>query len=195
MDEIFQKKAEIRQETMELLGSLPADDIAAMVNRIEERLFDFANFLESNVSLLYVNSPTEVATNKILKRCFEENKIVILPGFDPDNYSMMLYKVDNLETDLKMGLRGKLEPDPEKCKTVPIEYIDIAIIPGVTFDEKGGRIGSGEGYYDRLIPELSITTRKVALAYEKQILPQVPMESHDKYVDIIISEKRIIYKI
>jgi 5-formyltetrahydrofolate cyclo-ligase len=62
-------------------------------------------------------------------------------------------------------------------------------------DEKGGRIGSGEGYYDRLIPELSITTRKVALAFEEQIIPQIPIESHDKHIDIIITDKRIIYKI
>ena len=78
---------------------------------------------------------------------------------------------------------------------MPIECIDIAIIPGVAFDEKGGRIGTGSGYYDRLIPKLSITTRKVALAFEDQIISQIQMESHDKYVDIIITEKRIIYKI
>jgi len=78
---------------------------------------------------------------------------------------------------------------------VPVECIDIAIIPGVAFDEKGGRIGSGEGYYDRLIPKLPITTRKVALAFENQIIRQIQMESHDKHVDIIITEKRIIYKI
>ena len=76
-----------------------------------------------------------------------------------------------------------------------IERIDIAIVPGVALDEKGGRIGSGEGFYDRLIPKLPVTTRKVSLAFECQIVQQVPMESHDKYVDIIITEKRIIYKI
>ena len=77
----------------------------------------------------------------------------------------------------------------------PMERIDIAIIPGLAFDEKGGRIGSGRGYYDRLIPKLAITTRKVALTFEEQIIPQIPMESHDKHVDIIITEKRVIYKI
>jgi len=76
-----------------------------------------------------------------------------------------------------------------------MDRIDIAIIPGLAFDEKGGRIGLGTGYYDRLIPRLAITTRKVALTIEEQIVPQIPMESHDKHVDIIITEKRIIYKI
>ena len=62
-------------------------------------------------------------------------------------------------------------------------------------DEKGGRIGTGKGYYDRLIPDLPITTRKVGLVFEDQIVPIVPMESHDRHVDIIVTEKRIIYKI
>jgi len=108
---------------------------------------------------------------------------------------MKLFKVDNPDTDLMPGPRGILEPDSSRCNLVPIECIDIAIIPGVAFDEKGGRIGSGNGYYDRFIPKLSITTRKVALTFENQIIPQIQMESHDKYVDIIITEERIIYKI
>jgi 5-formyltetrahydrofolate cyclo-ligase len=96
---------------------------------------------------------------------------------------------------LKSGQNGILQPDPGKCRTVPIDCIDIAIIPGIAFDEKGGRIGSGDGYYDRLIPHLPVTTRKVALALDDQIIPQVPIEPHDKHVDIIITDKRIIYKI
>jgi 5-formyltetrahydrofolate cyclo-ligase len=78
---------------------------------------------------------------------------------------------------------------------VPIDCLDIAIIPGVAMDEKGGRVGQGNGYYDRLIPDLPITTRKVGLVYELQIVSSVPLESHDKHVDIVITEDRVIYKI
>jgi len=106
-----------------------------------------------------------------------------------------MMKVDKLDTYLRLGGRGILEPDPKRCKIVPIDSLDIAIIPGIAFDEKGGRIGSGDGYYDRMIPKLPITTRKVALSLECQIFPQIPMESHDKYIDIIITDKRVIYKI
>ena len=119
----------------------------------------------------------------------------MLPAYNTETHAMTLMKVDALDKDLCDGPRGILEPNSERCKAVPIERIDIAIIPAVALDEKGGRIGSGQGYYDRLIPELSITTRKVALAFEEQIIPQVPIESHDKHIDIIITEKRIIYKI
>jgi len=195
MDEIRATKEEIRNDIAKRLAVLADSALEAKARQIENRLFDFANFLESNIVLLYINSANEVISRNIIARCFDYNKIVILPAFDIHTYEMKLMKVDNLETDLKLGARGIFEPDEMNCNVVPIECIDIAIIPGAAFDEKGGRIGSGEGYYDRLIPKLSITTRKVALAFENQITQQIQMESHDRYVDIIITEKRIIYKI
>jgi 5-formyltetrahydrofolate cyclo-ligase len=195
MEEIQNNKHDIRNDMAKAIDAFSKEEIAEKVSRIEARLFEFANFLESNISLLYVNHGFEVSTRGIIDRCLGYNKIVVLPAFNMETYQMQLMKVDNLETDLKMGPRKILEPDPANCKIVPIERIDIAIIPGVALDEKGGRIGSGEGFYDRLIPKLPITTRKVSLAFESQIIQQVPMESHDKYVDIIITEKRIIYKI
>jgi 5-formyltetrahydrofolate cyclo-ligase len=131
----------------------------------------------------------------IIRRTFDQNKIVVLPLVKTDTKKIKLFKIDAFAKDLKSGQTGILQPDPGKCRTVPIDCIDIAIIPGVAFDEKGGRVGSGDGYYDRLIPHLPVTTRKVALALDYQIIPQVPIDSHDKHVDIIITDKRIIYKI
>lgn len=195
MNEIRKTKEEIRNDIANRLAALADSAVEAKARQIEKRLFEFANFLEANVVLLYINSASEVNSRDIIKRCFDYNKIVILPAFNIDTYEMKFMKVDNLETDLKLGPRGIFEPDEMRCNVVPIECIDIAIIPGTAFDEKGGRVGSGEGYYDRLIPKLSITTRKVALAFENQITQQIQMESHDKHVDIIITEKRIIYKI
>ena len=195
MEEIQNTKHDIRNDMAKAIDSFSKEEIDEKTSRIETRLFEFANFLESNISLLYINHDLEVTTRGILDRCLGYNKIVVLPAFNTETYQMKLMKVDNLDADLKIGPRGILEPDPVTCKVVPIERIDIAIIPGVALDEKGGRIGSGEGFYDRLIPKLPITTRKVSLAFECQIVQQIPMESHDKYVDIIITEKRIIYKI
>ena len=195
MEEIRKTKSEIRDNIAKMIGTLSEDKFAEKTGTIEKRLFDFANFLEANIALLYMSHNNEVGTREIIKRCFDYTKIVALPAFDKEKHEIILKKVDNLDTDLMPGPRGVLEPITGRCKTVPIASIDIAIIPGIAFDEKGGRIGSGDGYYDRLIPRLSITTRKVALAFECQIVQQVPMESHDKHVDIIITEKRIIYKI
>ena len=195
MEEIQIVKNQIREEIAEKFAALSANEIAEKTKAIENRLFDFANFLESKIALLYVNNKHEVLTGNILKRAYIYNKIVVLPVYNTENFEMELKKVDNLEKDLNPGPRDILQPDESRCKVVPIDKIDIAIIPAVALDEKGGRIGSGNGYYDRLIPRLAITTRKVALAFEEQIIPQVPIESHDKHVDIIITENRVIYKI
>ena len=195
MEDIKEKKREIREDMAKKLKEFSAGELIEKTRGIEERLFEFANFLEAKVVLLYMHTNGEVVTNDIIKRCFESDKTVVLPAFDTTKHTMQLMRVDNLDSDLKLGPRGILEPNPERCKIVPIDYIDIAIIPGVALDEKGGRIGSGEGCYDRLIPKLSITTRKVALALESQIIQQAPVEPHDKHVDIVITEKRIIYKI
>ena len=195
MEEIRQTKDEIRGTIEKTLAALSDKEIKDKTHRIEKRLFEFANFLEANIVLLYINSNCEVNSLRIINRCLNYKKIVILPAFVPTKYEMKLMKVDNLDTDLTLGPRNILEPDPNQRNIVPIECIDIAIIPGVAFDEKGGRIGSGDGYYDRLIPKLPITTRKVALTFEDQIIPQIQMEAHDRHVDIIITEKRIIYKI
>jgi len=195
MDEIQEKKNDIRNEIKNVLNSLSGSERLKKTKDIENRLFEFANFLEAKIALLNLNRGNEVRMREIIERCFSINKTVVLPAFDIEKHEMELMKVDNLKAHLRTRHRGIKEPNRRLCKVVPIEYIDIAFIPGIAFDEKGGRIGSGEGYYDRLIPKLPNTTRKVSLAFEDQIVQQVPMESHDRYIDILITEKRIIYKI
>ncbi|MCJ7647849.1 MAG: 5-formyltetrahydrofolate cyclo-ligase [Candidatus Lokiarchaeota archaeon] len=195
MEEIREKKQEIRNNIAMILENLSEKELAKKTKQIEDNLFEFANFLEAKIVLLYINKKSEVASRNIIKRCLDFNKIVILPAFNIKTYEIKLMKVDDLDKDLITGPRGVLEPDINRCKIVPVNCVDLAIIPGVAFDEKGGRIGTGGGYYDRFIPKLSITTRKVALALECQIIQQVPVESHDNHVDIIITDERTIYKI
>ncbi|MFZ0241781.1 MAG: 5-formyltetrahydrofolate cyclo-ligase [Desulfobacterales bacterium] len=195
MDEIQKTKADIRKEIAAAVGKLTSEALVEKTRMIESRLFDFANFLEAKIVLMYIENQNEVKSAGLIRRAVDHNKIVVLPLVKTDTKKFKLFKIDDFEKDMKTGANNMLQPDPEKCRTVPIDCIDIALIPGVAFDEKGGRIGSGDGYYDRLIPHLPATTRKVALALDDQIIAQVPFESHDKHVDIIITDKRIIYKI
>jgi len=195
MEEVQESKDDIRNRVVTAIQALSEEALAEKTSKIGNRLFEFANFLESNISLLYMPQQFAVDTTRIVQRCFDYRKIVALPAFDTEKHQMQLFKVDEFDADMRLGPRDILEPEPERCKVIPIERIDIAIIPGIALDEKGGRIGSGEGYYDRFIGKLRITTRKVALSLECQIVQQVPMESHDKFMDIIITEERIIYKI
>jgi 5-formyltetrahydrofolate cyclo-ligase len=195
MEEIREAKQELRANVEKAIQALDTEARQQRLATIQERLFDFANFLEARIVLLYVNAPNEIPSAAIIHKTLEIGKIVVLPAFDIQKSGMALMKIDNPKLDLTMGPRQILEPDPRRCRKVPLECIDIAIVPGIALDEKGGRLGAGDGYYDRLIPKLPITTRKVGLAMEEQIFQQVPMESHDKYVDIIITDKRVIYKI
>lgn len=195
MEEIRDKKQEIRNEMIRLITQTPPDVLVAKTKAIEERLFEFANYLEARIAMLYMPISGEVDTREIIRRSYLYNKIVVLPAFDPETFRMTLMKVDDPDKDLVPGPRGNVEPNPKRCKVVPIDCLDIAIVPGLAMDEKGGRLGSGKGYYDRLVPDLPITTRKVGLVFEDQIVPTIPMEPHDKHVDIVVTEKRIIYKI
>ncbi|MCP4745864.1 MAG: 5-formyltetrahydrofolate cyclo-ligase [Desulfobacteraceae bacterium] len=195
MEEIRVKKQEIRETMANKIAAMASDAVSTKTTAIENQLFEFANFLESRIALLYTPIASEVDTAEIIRRSYMYNKIIVLPGFNPVRNRITLLKVDDPDKDLIKGPRGNFEPDPGRCKAVPLDCLDIAVIPGIAMDEKGGRIGSGAGYYDRFIPNLPITTRKVGLVFEDQVMPIIPMESHDKHVDIVITEKRVIYKI
>ncbi|NOY69056.1 MAG: 5-formyltetrahydrofolate cyclo-ligase [Deltaproteobacteria bacterium] len=193
MDDAKAMKEEIRKETAERLASISRDELSIKCAKIEERLFDFANFREAAVALMYLGYGCGLGTSDIMARLAQSAKDIVLPLFvDPEKYPVMYKIIDPVSDIIK---NPEPAPDTERCKEVGIAEIDIAIIPGIAFDEKGGRIGMGTGRYDRLIPKLANTTRKVALAFEEQIVTLVPMQSHDQYVDIIITDKRTIYKI
>lgn len=189
------EKKEIIDGISKVLEKLPEMDVSRKLKQIIERLFEFANFMEAGTVLLYMKREFEVDTKDIIRGCFFRKKNVVLPAFDMKKNKMKLMKVENFEQHLKKGPLGVAEPDPDVCKPVPIDQIDIAVIPGLAFDEKGGRIGFGEGHYKRLMTKLPSTTRKIAIAFEEQIVPQIPTDSRNKNVDIIVTDERIIYKI
>ena len=120
--------------------------------------------------------------------------VICLALSDAKN-AINLYKISNYNKDLILSENDILEPDPEKCKKITLDEVDIAIIPGLAFDDKGGRVGFGNNYYAKMITKLPETCRKVSLAYEEQIVDQIQMESRKFTIDIIITDKRVIYKI
>jgi len=195
MEDLKAKKSEIRKTTRAKRDALSKKERSEKSAAIMKQLFDFANFLESRIVLFYMSNNSEVDTEPMVRKALEIEKIVALPLIDPEKQEIVPFKVDNLERDVRPRYRKIREPIPQRCKQIPVQHINLAIIPGIAFDVRGGRIGYGTGFYDRFIPQLDITTRKVALSFECQIVPQIPMEPHDRYTDIIITEKRIIYKI
>ena len=108
MEETRQTKDEIRSNMEKALAALSDKEIKDKTQRIEKRLFEFANFLEANIVLLYINGNCEVNSLEIIKRCLNYKKIVILPAFVTAKYEMKLMKIDNLDTDLTLGPRNIL---------------------------------------------------------------------------------------
>lgn len=152
--------------------------------------------MESKIAMLYYPmDELEFNIDQVFKESVKKGKVITFPFFKDKKDNIKFFKVDNLKQQLVKDENGFMVPDIKKCREIPDEYIDIAVIPGLAFDEKGGRIASDNGEYDRLISMLPITTRKISLGFEEQMVSQIPMESRKKYVDMIITDERVIYKI
>lgn len=195
MDEIKNGKTNNLTLVAQRLAALTKEDLSEKLRMVEHRLFEFANFMEAQLAFLYTPVNNEIPTEGIIKKALQIEKGIALPVFTDAKNAINLYKISNYNNDLNMNADDILEPDIEKCKKISLEDVDIAIIPGLAFDDKGGRIGFGNNYYTKMITKLPETCRKVSLAYEDQIVEQVQMESRKFTVDIIITDKRVIYKI
>ncbi len=142
---------------------------------------------------LYIERSTEVPTGKIIRTSLEAGKGIVLPSFSESRHSMTLMRINDFDKDVIKSASGLMEPDPRRCKKIPLDQIDIALIPGLAFDAKGGRVGFGDGYYNKLITKLPETTRKISIAFEEQMVEHVQMDSRKCNVDIIITDQRTIF--
>jgi len=195
MDETRDSKKSLIGEVAEKLAQFSEEELAAKRQQIEQNLLEFANFMEAHFALLYIERSSEIPTENIIRKSLEIKKGIALPALSDSKHKISLLRVNNYGKDLIIRDYDILEPNPAVCKKLTLEQIDIAVIPGLAFDEKGGRMGFGEGFYNRLITKLPETTRKISIAYEEQIVEQIQMESRKYNVDIIITGKRVIYKI
>ncbi|CCK78761.1 5-formyltetrahydrofolate cyclo-ligase [Desulfobacula toluolica] len=195
MDEIKNGKNNNLAVVAERLAKLTKEELSEKYKIIEAKLFEFANFMEAHLAFLYTPVSNEIPTERIIKKALQIEKGLVLPVFTDSKNAINLYKISDYDKDLITSANDILEPNIEKCKKISLEAVDIAIIPGLAFDDKGGRIGFGNNFYSKLITKLPETCRKVSLAYEDQIVDQIQMESRKYTVDIIITDKRVIYKI
>ena len=103
--------------------------------------------------------------------------------------ALLLKQVENLGADIVNGKYGIREPG-DRCVLVPLNRLDLVLVPGVAFDVRGRRIGRGKGYYDRL---LSLAGGlKCGVAFDEQILAEIPTEPHDVAVHCILTPTRWI---
>ena len=87
---------------------------------------------------------------------------------------------------LQLGYRGIAEP---VGRAVDPAVVDVALVPGVAFDLRGGRLGQGGGHYDRLLAALPSTAVRVGLCFACQVVTRVPREPHDAAVDLLVTDR------
>lgn len=100
--------------------------------------------------------------------------------------ALVFHIVENPATDLERGTFGILEPSPALA-VVPVDAIDAFLCPGLAFDGRGGRLGRGKGFYDRMLSTARPNALKVGVCFSDQIVPDTFPEGHDIPMDEIIS--------
>ena len=86
-----------------------------------------------------------------------------------------------------------LVPPPEAEAVAP-DTIDLVLVPGIAFDGAGRRLGRGRGHYDATLATLRPDAVRVGLAFELQVVPEVPQEAHDAPLDVVVTEARILWR-
>ncbi|HZZ71198.1 MAG TPA: 5-formyltetrahydrofolate cyclo-ligase [Pirellulales bacterium] len=143
--------------------------------------------------LFYIDVRTEVRTRQALPAALASGKTVVVPWCN-DQGELELFRLTSME-ELAIGMYKILEPKPELRNLpehrVAVQQLDLVMVPGVAFDRRGARMGHGKGYYDKLLEHARPDTPLVALAFECQLFPEIPVQEHDVFMDKIITEAEI----
>ena len=102
-----------------------------------------------------------------------------------------LFRVASLY-ELAPGAFGVREPVAKIEHAVAPETLDLILVPGVAFTRSGERLGRGGGFYDRLLASLPSHTCRIGVCFDAQILPELPVETHDQRVDFLATESGLL---
>lgn len=184
--ETSKTKSEFRNYISKKRDTLSCSEKNKKDNNIYKSIINSDLFMKSKVLFIYISFGNEVDTHKIIEYALDSGKEICVPKVISRLKGMRALKINNLK-ELEVSNYGILEPK-DNAEEVFLENMDLAIIPGLAFDLKGGRIGYGGGFYDRFFSNTNASIRKIALAYELQILDGLPLEDHDITIDGIITE-------
>lgn len=155
---------------------------------IQSRLLALVEYSKADTIFTYVSKSIEVDTISLIKAALANRKLVAVPRCVPDTYDMEFYYITSLN-DLEKGMFGVPEPVPGKCPLVTDYSKGLCIVPGLSFDAQGYRLGYGKGYYDRFLADFFGST--VGICYSGCVQWNLPHGYYDKPVDLLITEKYI----
>ncbi|MBN2476506.1 MAG: 5-formyltetrahydrofolate cyclo-ligase [Pirellulales bacterium] len=185
----LQRKQQLRTEASARRRAQAGKD--RLSREICGKLAALPEYLAAATVLFYVGVRDEVRTRPFLETACGAKRIVVPYCVGP---RLELFHIESL-AELDVGGFGLWEPKaelrPRADRRVAVAQLDLIVVPGVAFDGRGGRLGHGQGYYDRLLRQTGPDTPTVAVAFQCQLFAEVPMLPHDVFMRKILTETAV----
>ncbi|MCM3389942.1 5-formyltetrahydrofolate cyclo-ligase [Ureibacillus chungkukjangi] len=179
----------LRTQVRHSLQKIDAEQFELSSLNIKKLLFREPSIIKGKTIAITISNKQEVDTKKIIESLWQLKKKVVVPKCNSKDRSMKFYEIEHFN-QLENVYMDLQEPNPECTQLVHPEEIDCIIVPGIVFDKKGYRIGYGGGYYDRYLSRFD--GMLISLAFNLQVIDDVPKESFDIPVDLLITETETI---
>ena len=184
----LKSKDEIRKEIFNRLRKQTKEEKSHKSKVIKKKLFSSGAFKKAGVVMFYVSRDEEVDTHRMIKEALKNGKRVVVPFSVIETNQIIASELIDPKKDLELGPYGVYQPKKgSSLRKIPLEEIDLVIVPGVAFDEKNNRLGRGKGYYDRFLKKLPPGTKTIGLCFDFQLKSYLPKHSHDFPVSKVIS--------
>ena len=191
MNSIDNDKKSCRERILSLRDAQSSDEILKNSRVIFNSLISTKEYQKNTKIMFFMGKEKEVQTEFMVEEALKNGKRIFVPITNTEERKLIPCEIKSLE-ELVLSTFNVKEPKADCQRIVNPKDIQLIIVPGVGFDIKGNRIGYGFGYYDSLLSETRQEIPFIGLAFDFQIQDEIPCEDHDKYIDKIITEKRII---
>ncbi len=179
-------KKKIRKEILEKLHNIDKEEKKKKVRILKEKLFSLAQFKKAKCVMFYVSKHYEIDTHEMIDESIAMGKKVVVPITLKEEKTLTLSELRDRQKELIKGHYGIHQPHEEYIKPVPLEEVDVMVIPGIAFDKHGHRLGHGGGYFDRFLHKAPSTLFTVGLAFDFQVVSELPRYDTDIPVDKIL---------
>jgi 5-formyltetrahydrofolate cyclo-ligase len=181
-------KRALREQLVAARSRLDPHDRAALARRICERVRELEAFARARTLALYAVVGAEVDPATLGSDAVAAGKRVAYPRLVPGEQALRFSTC--APSALVPGALRTLQPPPGSELVAPGE-IDLVLVPGLAFDLSCRRLGRGRGHYDATLVAMP-RADKIGLAFELQIVPEVPSEEHDVALDAVVTEDRVL---
>lgn len=187
-------KSELRREYTQIREAMDQSDVERLSEKIIDTVLKLPVFKKAKTVMVYLNFKNEVDSLRMIEESYKAGKKVVIPHCVKETMEIIPSELNDIETEIAKGKNGYLQTKKECVKPVPVEDIDLIIVPGIAFDKRCYRLGFGAGYYDRFLRKLNFEKPTIGLCYDFQIIHSIPTEPHDIPLDFIITEERILVR-